>query len=412
LTILQGANYILPLITLPYLVRVLGPERFGLLAFAQAFTQYFVVLTDYGFNFTATRRIAIHRDNRQEVSETFCAVMSIKFGLMVISFLLMAATVFAVPKFHADWPVYFVTFLIVLGNVMFPTWFFQGMETMKYTAALSISARFVTTVAIFIFVRHQSDYLLAAGFQSASMVIGGLLGLLSLRRIAPLRLVLPSRQALATALSEGWHVFVSTAAISLYTSSNAFILGLITNNVTVGYFSAAEKIVRAVQGMFSPVSQAIYPHISSLVVRSREAAVEFIRKSLKWMGLFSFTASALLFILAEPMVVLILGQEYLASVVLVRWMAALPFIIALSNVFGMQTMLTFGMDRLVSRVLLLAGLMNLTIIVPLVCALGPEGAAISLLITETFVVVACWYVLEKGHIHLLSARKRPSPTAV
>lgn len=412
MTILQGANYILPLITLPYLVRVLGPERFGLLAFAQAFTQYFVVLTDYGFNFTATRRIAIHRDNRQEVSETFCAVMSIKFGLMVISFLLMAATVFAVPKFHADWPVYFVTFLIVLGNVMFPTWFFQGMETMKYTAALSISARFVTTVAIFIFVRHQSDYLLAAGFQSASMVIGGLLGLLSLRRIAPLRLVLPSRQALATALSEGWHVFVSTAAISLYTSSNAFILGLITNNVTVGYFSAAEKIVRAVQGMFSPVSQAIYPHISSLVVRSREAAVEFIRKSLKWMGLFSFTASALLFILAEPMVVLILGQEYLASVVLVRWMAALPFIIALSNVFGMQTMLTFGMDRLVSRVLLLAGLMNLTIIVPLVCALGPEGAAISLLITETFVVVACWYVLEKGHIHLLSARKRPSPTAV
>jgi len=410
--VLQGANYVLPLITLPYLVRVLGPGKFGLLAFAQAFTQYFVILTDYGFNLTATRQIAIHRDDTKKVSEIFSVVMIIKFALMVVSFLLMAAIVLAVPMFHADWRVYFLTFLMVLGNVLFPVWFFQGMERMKYITVLNISAKFIAVVAIFVFVQKQSDYLIAAGIQSGGFVIAGLLGLFSLRRVAPLRSAFPSWRAIVETLREGWHVFISTGAISLYTSSNTFILGLVTNTVTVGYFSAADKLVRAVQGILTPVSQAIYPHINALARQSREAALTFITKSLKWLGLVSLMGSVLLFIAAEPLVMLVLGSQYAASIALLRWMAFLPFIIAMSNVFGMQTMLTFGMDRLVGRILLLAGLINLTIIVPLVCALGPAGAAISLLIPETFVVVACWYVLEKGHIHLLSARKRPSPTAV
>lgn len=412
LTVLQGANYILPLITLPYLVRVLGPEKFGLIAFAQAFMRYFVVLTDYGFNLSATRQIAIHRDDSGEVSRIFSSVMVIKSGLIVLSFLLMSAIVCAVPRFHADQQLYFICFLTVVGNALFPTWLFQGMEKMRYITALNVGAKSAAVAAIFLFVRRPSDYLVAAGIQSGGFVLAGFLGIICLRSILRARCAVPSWRAVSKAATEGRHVFISTAAISLYTAGNAFVLGLIAGNTAVAYYSAADKLVRAVQGLLTPVSQGIYPHISSLVVRSREAAVEFIRKSLKWMGLFSFTISVLLFILAKPLVAVSLGEGFGASVAILRVMAFLPFIVAMSNVFGMQTMLTFGMDRLVSRVLLLAGLINLTIIVPLVCALGPEGAAISLLITETFVVVACWYVVEKGHIHLLSARKRPSPTAV
>ncbi len=120
LSIVQAANYLVPLITFPYLVRVLGPQKFGLVAFAQAFTQYFVVLTEYGFNLSATRQIAIHKENPQEVSVIFSSVMVTKTLLMFVSFLLMATIVLGVPEFRSNWPLYFASFLLVVGNVLFP----------------------------------------------------------------------------------------------------------------------------------------------------------------------------------------------------------------------------------------------------------------------------------------------------
>jgi len=128
LSVLQGVNYILPLITVPYLVRVLGPEKFGLLAFIRAFVQYFAILTAYGFGFSATRKISICREDKERVSEIFSSVILIKSGFMLISFFVLTALVFAIPKFNTERMVYLFAFGMVVGNVLFPVWFFQGME--------------------------------------------------------------------------------------------------------------------------------------------------------------------------------------------------------------------------------------------------------------------------------------------
>lgn len=406
LMILQGANYILPLITLPYLVRVLGPERFGVIAFAQAFMQYFVILTDYGFNLTATRRIAVNVDNPEAISAIFSSVMIIKIGLMLLSLLVMAAVVLAVPKLRSEWVLYFIAFFLVLGNVLFPVWFYQGMGQMKYITLLNVSAKLISTLAIFAFVHDQSHYLIAAGIQSSGMVVAGILGLFCLGRVARLSYAVPTRQVVKESFAEGWCIFMSTAAISLYTSSNTFILGLLTNNVTVGYFSAADKLVKAATGVISPISQAIYPHINALAAKSREAAVAFIRQSLKWIGLISFVISVALLVLAGPLVRTVLGAKYVDSVSVLRWMAFLPFVVGLSNIFGMQTMLTFGMNKLFSKIIITAGLGNLLIIIPLAHTMGAQGAAISVLLIEVLITLSMGITLQRQGFDLFRFKEQ------
>lgn len=406
LLVLQGANYLLPLITIPYLVRVLGVNDFGRIAFAQAFIQYFIVLADYGFNLSATRAVALVRDNPKQLSTLFNAVMVVKTVLMVLGFGMMLVFIYLVPSFRQDWLLYVLVYLAVLGNVLFPVWLFQGLERMRSITVFTILARLLVVIAIFTTVHHRDDYILAAALQASSMLLAGLFALVVVPRMVEMHLLWPSFSEIKEVMRDGWHVFISTAAISLYTSSNIFILGLLTNPVAVGYFSAAEKIIRAVQGLISPISQAVYPHIAGLVIRSRESALIFIRKLLWVQGSAMLAISVLLFVLAEPTVHLLLGDQFQPSVRLVEWMAALPFIIGLSNIFGIQTMLNFGMKKSFSRIIVLSGLINIALIIPLAHWLGAEGTAISVLLTEIMVTMLMGVVLWRcGLLHKMTIRR-------
>lgn len=394
LGVLQGANYILPLLTLPYLVRVLGPEYFGLLAFATATIMYFMLITDYGFNLSATRQISIHRDDKDKVNEIFSSVMMIKTALMVVSFALMALLVFSFEKFSQHWDVYFITFGMVIGQVLFPVWLFQGMERMKYITYLNIGAKAFFTVCIFIFVQEQADYLLVPLLTAMGFIVAGIWSLYLVKKEFNVRFIWQTSVTLKFQLAEGWHVFFSSMAISLYTVSTIFILGLFTNNTVVGYFAAADKIVQAVKGLYQPVSQAIYPLIGKKIHEDKQAGLAFIHKTTWIVGTGMFVISVLLFLLAEPIVNLLLGAQYQQSVLFLQIMAFLPLIIALSNMFGIQTMLNLGYKQAFSRILVAAAILGVGLSLVLVPRYEGLGTVFTLLIVEIFVTSVMYIFLK------------------
>ena len=173
LYLVRIANYILPLLTVPYLVRVLGPGKYGLLAFAQAFIQYFMILTDYGFSASATREISVNSSDPLKVSRIFSSVMAIKTFLMILSFSVLSLAILIFGKFRSNSLVYFYTFGIVLGDLLFPVWFFQGMEKMKYITLRNIVAKIIFTASIFIFIRKPSDYIYVPLINSLGFLITG-----------------------------------------------------------------------------------------------------------------------------------------------------------------------------------------------------------------------------------------------
>jgi polysaccharide transporter, PST family len=394
LGVLQGASYILPLLTVPYLVRVLGPEYFGLLAFSTATIAYFMLITDYGFNLSATRQISIHRDDKTKVNEIFSSVMMIKTALMLISFVLMSLLVFSFEKFSQHWEVYLISFGMVIGQVLFPVWLFQGMERMKYITYLSLGTKIFFTICVFIFVQEQSDYLMVPLLTAFGSIIAGVWSLYLVKKEFAVSFSWQPMQIVKFQLAEGWHVFFSSMAISLYTISATFILGLFTSNTVVGYFAAADKIVQAVKGLYSPVSQAIYPLIGKKIHEDKQAGLAFIKKTTWRVGTGMFVISLALFLLAEPIIHLLLGSQYEQSLLLLQIMAFLPFIIALSNIYGIQTMLNLGYKQAFSRILIMAAVIGVGLSFLLVPVYEDLGAAITLLIVEVFVTVVMYLYLK------------------
>ena len=122
--------------------------------------QYFMILTDYGFSVSATKEISLCLENKTKVCNVISAVMTIKTILAFLSLLILCLVIYFVPRFKDDWMVYALSFGVVIGNTLFPAWFFQGSESMKYTAKLNIIGEFAYAFGIFLFIHEPDDFLL------------------------------------------------------------------------------------------------------------------------------------------------------------------------------------------------------------------------------------------------------------
>lgn len=259
---LQIVSYVIPLINLPYLSRVLGVERFGIVFFAFAFMAYFIMLTDYGFGLSATREIAVNRHNKNNLSNIFSAVTFIKLCLLLVSFLILCLMIIFIPKLHENWLVFLLSFLMVVGNTIYPVWFFQGMERMKYITFLNILSKTIFLVLIFVFVKKSDDYIIVPLLNSLGFLISGAIGMYFAIKELGAKLYLPKWQTIKKQFKYSSEFFLSRVSVSAYTNTNAFCLGLIGSNIMVGYYVAAEKIYNAMNGIQLPLNQALYPFVA------------------------------------------------------------------------------------------------------------------------------------------------------
>ena len=357
LSALQLANYIFPLITLPYLVRVLGVEYFGLLAFAAATVTYFNIITDYGFNLTATRDISIHRENKAKVIEIFSSVMSIKVILMFVSFLLLTILVFSFNNINQHALIYYATFGIVLGETVFPVWFFQGIEKMKYITLLNLLSKTIFTIAIFCFIREEADYFLVPVFTSAGYIIAGICSLIIINKKFNISFQFQPIASLKFYLKDGWYIFVSEIGMGIYKNSAVFVLGIFTSNVVVGYFSIAKKIIDALNKVSVVFSRTIFPYINSSFKELADVVALF--KKLIWVIIaYSVIFFILILFFSDNIVNLIAGESYPMIIVSLNIMAIVPLIIGL-NIPAVNLLLFTKNDMFFSSSLILGSLLHI-----------------------------------------------------
>lgn len=389
LSALQIVSYILPLITIPYLVRILGAEKYGLVAFATAFIMYFQILTDYGFSLSATREISIHRDDKKKVSDIFSSVMIIKSLLMIISFILLCIIVFSFNKFANEWEIYFLAFGLVIGNILFPVWFFQGIEKMKYITIFNILANVIFTISIFVFIRETSDYLFVPFINSLGIIISGVFSLVIIFKKFKIKFTLPSKNMIINTFKDSTQFFLSRASVSIYTTSNAFFLGLFTNNISVGYYAAAEKLYFAAQGMYAPILQVIYPYMAKT------------KNKIFFKKLFKITTSlnvifCVLFIIFSGIIVNILfGSNFEESVNVLRIFGIVLIVVIPSMLLGYPFLATFGYQKYANGSVIIGSVLHLALLLIISPFMNIYIVAGLVLITETIVFLIRLYGVKK-----------------
>lgn len=386
LATLQGLNYILPLLTLPYLVRTLGAEKFGILAFATAIISYFIVLTDYGFNFTATREISLNRENDTKLSEIFSSVMIIKIILFFISLLILTLLILCFNKFNADPWLYYLTFGTVLGQVLFPVWFFQGMERMKYITIINIVSKVMFTIAIFFMVKHSSDYLLVPVLTSLGAIFAGIYSLFIIRKNFKVKFKFQKTNVVMGYLKGGSNLFLTSALSNLLISSGTVILSFVSTNTVVGYYSAMEKLFRAIVGLFAPITQALYP-ISCRKVNDPENAKSYIKKLMVVISGMALAVGITVAIFSEQIIALVYGSEYQIYSYILAVMMVWLFFGVVNNIIGIQYLSAMRKDKFYTSSFIVAGLVTVLLNFVLIPHLQIDGILISMIFGEVLLTM-------------------------
>jgi PST family polysaccharide transporter len=391
LSALQIFNLILPLITFPYLIRVLGKETYGLVVFAQALISYLAILVGFGFNISGTKEVSIHRNDKTKLSEIVSSILILKLMLMLVAFLILGVLMFFIPRTHGYITLFLLSMWVCLYDVIFPIWYFQGVEQMKYIAFITMASRLSFLGLIFIFIHAPEDFLFVPLLYGLGALVAGSIAMIIIFIKHKIQFKTQSYSILKYYFKDSIPIFVSNVSISLYVNTNKIIAGAFLGMAEVAYYDLAEKLTTVLKIPQNILSQTLFPKIS------KEKNLGFIKRLFRMtvilnMGLFFLS---LIFV---KFIILILGgtQMLPAQTVVIILTITVP-IIAMSNIFGIQLLIPFGYSKLFSRVVFTSALFYILQMFILWITIGfsVESISIATVNNEIFCCAYLFYYCKK-----------------
>ncbi|WP_313513821.1 oligosaccharide flippase family protein [Sphingobacterium sp.] len=379
LSVLNIVNYIFPLLIIPILIKRMGVENYGIYIFAYTILNYLNLLVQYGFNFSATNKIAKNQENSDLISRTYSSITIIRIA---ISAVLILGLICFQPVIPDTLSIYLLGSGIFLGQGLIPVWLFQGLEKMKFITVINLIVRVIVFVLIIFFIKNEKDMGLLMGFQSISFLLGAFASICILHFVLKIKFVFPKLQDLLLELREGWQLFLSTIGMNFYRESNIIILGLMTNYTVVGLYAPAEKLVKAIQSFTNIIVTALYPHFSKRFADSSSLTLDTFNKTGRILGGLFLFGSLLLCVLSPIIIKLYLG-EYIPNTILdLRILSFIVLFGGLNYYYGIIGMVNMSMERYFSKAVWISGLISVVICTSLSYYLQDLGAAIAMVCAE------------------------------
>lgn len=390
-------SVLFPFVTVAWASHVLLSDGIGKVVYAQNIAQYFVLLAPLGILSYGTREIAKCRDSRVAVSKLFTELFVINLLSTVLCSMTYYCLISCVPSFNTDLTLYIITGLPIVLNVINVDWFYQGQEEYVYIAIRSTVIKAVSMMLVIIFVRTSADYLIYAAIYVFGYVGNYVLNMINLLRKG----VRLQREG----LSFGVHfkpiliLLASNVAIELYTLLDTTMLGFFCDESVVGYYSNAMKLIRVAVGTVSAIGAVLLPRLSYYETHGMEQERNnLISRTTEVMIFLCLPMGCGMFLLADDMIPLFFGDSFIPAIPTAQIGSALIFILALSNLYGTQVLLTFGQEKLLLLCTAFGAVMNIALNLILIPVFQNNGAAVASVISEMCVALLSFFFARR-YIH-------------
>ena len=387
LSLLQVAGYVFPLISMPYLARVIGADGFGKIAFASAIVVWIQTISDWGFNLTATRDVAQNRDDKELVSRIFSNVSWARSVLTLLSGIILLLVVLLVPYLRENADIIFVTFLLVPGYILFPEWFFQAIEKMKYTTFFNLFLKLVFTVAVFVFIHKREDYLMQPLLTTIGYLLCGIGALYLIFKKWGYSLYKPQWDEIYKTIRNSTDVFINNLMPNLYNSFSVMLLGFFGGSTANGIYDGGNRFPVIFYQFQSVLSRAFYPFLSR-----RPDKHSFYAK----LNIVSAFIGAIFLILLSPLVIkIMLGDEFEKSVVVMQILSFSVVFLAMDYAYGTNFLIINHKEKPLRNLTFVSSIIGMSVAIPLVYYFSYIGAAITVLLCRGMLGAGSYILAKK-----------------
>lgn len=384
----QGILILFPLVIIPYLLRVLGLTGFGVFTLIQTGILYFDLVITFGFSLTATQRIAKAAGDVAATQKIIAAVYYIKLLLFAVSFLAMLVCLLFIPYLQQNILLLLFSAVYLLGNLIFPDWYFQGIQQMKNCTLVTLISKLITLVLIIVLVKQPADISKAFFAMAAGNLLAGFVGVILLRNKIKFNFIVSDKNFIKELFKESGYVFTSIILVPLYSSVNIFILQAFTNPLVVGSYSVAVKIFSAVGMLASVINSTFFPYLSKLYAASVKAYTKTLGRILQGIAAVFLLLSVIEFFGAKFILTLLAGKNsgqdmsYATTILKVLSLALFfsPFV-----AFFFQQMIIQGQQKKSVRNILLAIIVNLVSAIILSYYFSGIGMAVNVILVYIFI---------------------------
>lgn len=367
LSLLKAASFIFPLVTLPYLSRVIGADMFGVIAFAGAIVLFLETVTDWGFNFTATRDVAKNREDIGFVSKVYSEVLCAKILLMSLCFLALFMGVELIPELKSYKAVLLLTFLYIPGHVFFPEWMFQAFEKMQYITYLNLLSKAIFAGMVFIVIRQQEDYIYQPLLNAGGFIVSGILAQRILIRNFGIRISFPPMKSVMFRIKSSANMFISLILPNFYGSFSTILLGMYCGETATGIYSGGLKIQQISENLTVTLSRTFFPFLA----RHTDKHHIYVVIS----GCIAIVSGLLMFFGADLFVCIFLTEEFAGVADIIRIFSITPIFLFLINTYGVNYLVIVGKENILRNIIMAVSLFGFVLTWWLTPRYGHVGAA-------------------------------------